>query len=148
MPEGTTQKTQIDAAFIGLHCTNVVRFAAESWRFEFDGQTILDVRCPWRIVAKGRIALGNADDGQQFGLPSPVDARQEALKLFADRIARVTIREDTADLTLELDRGTQLEVFNSSSGYEGWECSSKNGLLLVARGGGELEMWNTDPPLT
>ena len=143
-----TQKTQIDAAFIGLQCTNVVRFAAESWRFDFDGRTTLDARCPWRIVEKGRIVLGNADDGQQFGLPSPVDARREALGLLADRIARVTIRENTPDLILELEHGTRFEVFNSSSGYEGWECSSKNGLLLVARGGGESAIWNTDPSLT
>ena len=148
MPDGITQKTEIDAAFVGLVCTSVVRFAADSWRFEFGGRTTLDVRCPWRIREKGRIALGNADDGQQFGLPSPVDARQEALRLLSDKIVRVTIRENTADLVLELERGTSLDVFNSSSGYEGWECCSKNGLLLVAQGGGELGLWITDPPLT
>jgi len=145
--EGMKQKTQIDAAFVGLHCTNVVRFATESWRFEFDERTTLDVRCPWRIIRKGGIALGNADDGQQFGLPSSVDGKREALRLLADRIVTVTIRENTADLVLELEHGTYFEIFNSSSGYEGWECSSKNGLLLVARGGGELGMWITDPPM-
>jgi hypothetical protein len=148
MPEGITQKAQIDGAFIGTHCTNIVRFAAESWRFEFNGRTTLDVRCPWRIIEKARIALGNADDGQQFGLPAPVDARQEALRLLSGRIIKVTIRESTADLVLELEGGTEFEVLNSSSGYEGWECSSKNGLLLVAQGGGELGFWITDPPLT
>ena len=145
--ERMTQNTQIDRAFVGLRCTNIVRFATESWRFEFGGRTTLDVRCPWRIVEKGLIALGNVDDGQQFGLPSPVDARREALRLLADRIVSVTIRERTADLILELEHGTQFEVFNSSSGYEGWECASKDGLLVVARGGGELAIWNTDPPL-
>jgi len=148
MPERMPEKTQIDAAFIGLRCTNVVRFGNESWRFEFDGRTTLDVRCPWRIVEKGLIALGNVDDGQQFGLPSPVDARGEAQRLLAERIVSVTIRDGTADLTLELEHGTQFEVFNSSSGYEGWECSNKDGLLVVARGGGELAVWNVDSPLT
>jgi hypothetical protein len=148
MSEGITQRAEINAAFTGLRCTNVVRFAADSWRFEFGGQTTLDVWCPWRILEKGRVALGNVDDGQQFGLPSPVDAKQEAQKLLSDKIVRVTIRENTADLVLELEHGTSFEVFNSSSGYEGWECSSKNGLLLVARGGGDLALWITDPPLT
>jgi hypothetical protein len=142
------QKIQIDAAFIGLRCTNVVRFGTESWRFEFEGRTTLDVRCPWRIIEKGRIVLGNVDDGKQFGLPSRVDAKGEALRLLAERIATVTIRENTADLVLELESGTYFEIFNSSSGYEGWECSSKNGLLLVARGGGEIGIWITDPPLS
>ncbi|MGD0908537.1 MAG: DUF6188 family protein [Candidatus Acidiferrales bacterium] len=146
MHEDVTWKTQIDAAFIGLHCTIVTRFAAESWRFEFEGRTTLDVRCPWRILQKGRIALGNIDDGQQFGLPTPVDAKREAFALLTTRIAKVTIREQTSDLIVELENGTLFEVFNSSSGYEGWECSSKNGLLLVAKGGGELGIWITDPP--
>jgi hypothetical protein len=84
MSERVAQKTEIDAAFIGLLCTNIVRFAAESWRFDFGGRTTLDVRCPWRILEKGRIVLGNADDGQQFGLASPVDAKQEALRLLSD----------------------------------------------------------------
>jgi hypothetical protein len=146
-PSGTSHKAEIDAAFIGRRCTDVVRFATESWRFEFEGQTTLDVRCPWRIVKKGRIALGNSDDGQQFGLPSPVDAKREALALLGDRVVRVTIRENTADLIVELADATYLEAFNSSSGYEGWECSSKTGLLVVAQGGGQFQIWITDPPL-
>ena len=39
MPE----KTQIDAPFVGLWRSNVIRFGAESWRFEFDEQTTLEV---------------------------------------------------------------------------------------------------------
>jgi hypothetical protein len=140
-------KPQIDAAFIGLRCTSVTRFGAESWRFEFEGRTTLDVRCPWRIVAEGKIALGNADHERQFGLPKPVDAKLEAERLLATRVANVILRERTADLVLELERGTCLEVFNSSSGYEGWECSSTDGLLAVAMGGGELSVWKIDPPV-
>jgi hypothetical protein len=78
----------------------------------------------------------------------PLMQKKEALRFLAEPIVTVTIRENTADLILELERGIYFEVFNSSSGYEGWECSSKNGLLLVARGGGELGIWITDPPLT
>jgi Family of unknown function (DUF6188) len=140
-------KPQIDAAFIGLRCTNVTRFGAEAWRFEFEGRTTLDVRCPWRIITDGGIALGNADHEQQFGLPKPVDAKLEAERLLLARVANVTLRERTADLVLELEGGTSLEVFNSSSGYEGWECTSTDGLLAVAMGGGELSVWKTDPPL-
>jgi hypothetical protein len=59
----------------------------------------------------------------------------------------LTIQNGTSDLILELEEGTLLELFNSSSGYEGWECSSTDGLLAIAMGGGELSMWMTDPPL-
>lgn len=140
-------KPKLDAAFIGLHCTSVTRFGAESWRFEFEGRTTLDVRCPWRIVADGRIALGNGDHGQQFGLPKPLEGKQEAERLLVAPVAKVTLREPTADLVLELEQGTSLEIFNSSSGYEGWECSTTDGLLAVALGGGDISVWMTDPPL-
>jgi hypothetical protein len=140
-------KAPIELAFIGLRCTTVTRFSADSWRFDFEGRTVLDVSCPWRILSTAGIALGNVDHQQQFGLPTPIDAQQEAQKLLADRVVKATIREKTADLILELEQGSCLEVFNASSGYEGWECSSKDGLLAVARGGGKFETWNTDPPL-
>ena len=139
-------KLEIDRAFVGLRCTSVIRFGADSWRFEFEGRTTLDVRCPWRILAEGKIALGNVDHGQQFGLPQQVDAKLEAERLLVAPVANVTLHEKTADLVLE--SGTCLDVFNSSSGYEGWECSSTDGLLAVAMGGGELSVWKTDPPLT
>ena len=95
----------------------------------------------------GRIALGNGDHGQQFGLPKLVDAKQEAEKLLDGPVKKIAVREETADLLVEFQNSTCLEIFNSSSGYEGWECSSTNGLLVIAQGGGELAMWITDPPL-
>jgi len=140
-------KARLDAALIGLHCTSVTRFGEKSWRFEFEGRTTLDVRCPWRIVASGRIAFGNDDHGQQFGLPNPLDGKREDERLLVASVAKVSLREQTGDLVLELEQGTSLEIFNSSSGYEGWECSTTDGLLAIAMGGGELSAWMTDPPL-
>ncbi len=98
-------KAQIESAFIGLRCTTVTRFSADSLRFDFEGRTVLDVRCPWRILSATGIALGNVDHQQQFGLPTPIEAQQEAQKLLADRIVKATIREKTADLILELEQG-------------------------------------------
>jgi hypothetical protein len=145
--ESIEPKPRLDAAFIGLRCTSVIRFGEESWRFEFEGRTTLDVRCPWRIVADGRVALGNSDHGRQFGLPKPLDGKQEAERLLVASVAKVSLREQTGDLILELEQSTSLEIFNSSSGYEGWECSSTDGLLAVAMGGGGISVWMTDPPL-
>src|SRR5215472_4336607 len=103
---------------IELRCTSVTRFGPDSWRFEFEGRTTLDVRCPWRIVAEGRIALGNADHEQQFGRPKQVDANLEAERLLVAPVANITINKKTADLVLQLEGGTCLDVYNSSSGYE------------------------------
>jgi hypothetical protein len=53
----------------------------------------------------------------------------------------VTVGDGTADLVLDLQGDVSFEVFNSSSGYEGWECYSDNGLKAIAVGGGELQVY-------
>jgi hypothetical protein len=98
------------------------------------------------VTASG-IALGNADHEQKFGLPKPVDAREEAQRLLNAKAVKVKVSAKTADLLIEFENGSYLEIFNSSSGYEGWECSDKEGMLVVARGGGEFATWNVSPPL-
>lgn len=139
--------TDIRDALVGRRCTALTYFGLNSWRFDFEEQTRLDVRCPWRIVANDRIALGNVDHEQQFGLPKPIDAIHEVSSLLKGRVVMATVRKGTADLVIEFANRTFLEVFNSSSGYEGWECSSKNGLLAIALGGGEIQTFHTDPPV-
>jgi hypothetical protein len=108
-------KSRLDSAFIGRRYTSVTQFGVESWRFEFEGCTTLDVRYPWRIVPGGRIAFGNGDHHQQFGLPKPLDGKQEAERLLVVPVAKVSLREQTADLILELEGDTTLEVFNFHS---------------------------------
>jgi uncharacterized protein DUF6188 len=142
-----SEPKSIDSAFIDLRCTNVTRFGEESWKFDFEGRTVLQVYCPWRIVTAAGIALGNADHEQRFGLPKPVDATEEAQRMLNAKTVKLAVRANTADLLIEFENGSCLEVFNSSSGYEGWECSDKDGLLVVAQGGGALATWNVAPPL-
>ena len=137
--------TQLDSAFIGLRCTGVAKYAPDSWRFDFEGRTHADIRCPWRIIRNGGIALGHEDHEQQFGLPAPLDGQREALKLLSGKVVKATIREIASDLILVFNDGVYLEVFNDSSGYEGWECSCTNGLFVVAGGGGDLATWNGVP---
>ena len=139
--------TDIEEAFLGRTCACITRFGTESWRFEFERETTLDVRCPWRIIAKGGVALGYADHGQQFGLPRPIDGVDEAKRLLSGTIVRVSITDLTADIRLQFSDDAVLDVFNSSSGYEGWECTSNNGVLAIAVGGGKLQIYLTNPPM-
>jgi hypothetical protein len=134
--------------FAGRACTDVVRFDVASWSFEFGGQATLHVHCPWRILANGKVVLGNTDHGQQFGTPEAVDGIAAAKRLLARPVVDVTIAEQTADLVLHLEGDIFLEVFNSSSGYEGWECSSSNGLLAIGAAGGELQVYYTHATLS
>ena len=104
---------------------------------------------PWRIVMNGRIALTSADDGHKFGLEHPVDGEAVARELLgAQRVTRVTVDPQTADLSLHFDGATRLDVFRNSAGYEGWSA----GYMIDGRrwvvftiGGGELSFFGPDP---
>jgi hypothetical protein len=97
-------------------------------------------------VTSGGVLLGHCDHQQQFGLLKPMDAKQIAQRLLEAIVVQVTIREGTTDLFLVFENGVALEIFNTSSGYEGWECSTNDGFLAIAMGGGGLATREIDPP--
>jgi hypothetical protein len=108
------------------------------WIFHFTHEAWVRVECPWRILFDHRIALGGGDHAQKFGRPEPLDASRESERLLRDKTIQVIrIRADTADLAIEFDDHTILEVLNTSCGYEGWEFGGR-GLNVIAMGGGEL----------
>ncbi|MGH8223580.1 MAG: DUF6188 family protein [Woeseiaceae bacterium] len=132
----------IASRLAGHRLTGVER-SENDWLFRFANNVDLRVACPWRILAGGRIAHGDCDHAQRFGLPEPVDGADRSKKLLANAIQGVAIREDTGDLTVSFDDGMALEILNTSSGYEGWQLSDGVGLNVVATGGGELALWNS-----
>jgi len=92
---------------------------------------------------EGRIALGDCDHGQKFGLPEPVDGPAEAKRLLSNKsIQAVVVREDAGDLAITFSDRTVLEVFQISSGHEGWQIGIP-GLNVVVMGGGDLAMWKS-----
>jgi len=108
------------------------------WLFTFDGQARLVVTCLWRLVEGSRIKLTNFDDGQQFGLPAPVDATETInSRLENATIVLVELREGTLDLRLTFDTRHTLEIIPDSSGYESWNFSGL-GQQFIAVGGGDL----------
>jgi len=112
---------------------------AHSWTFRFSDGATLSAECPWRIVTDDRIALGSIDHNQSFGHSEPIDGAEQATSLLTDsEIASVTISAKTCDLAVVLDDGARLELFNQSSGYEGWNIEFADGRRLVAMGGGQL----------
>ena len=122
----------------GLKCTQITR-SGFSWRFDFQDIFTIHVNCPWRIISEKSIALGSEDDGQKFGLPEPLDGIKEAIRLLSEKtVTKATIEEITGDIAIEFDSNLRIEVFNHSSGYEGWECQSKSGLNVVGMGGGGI----------
>ena len=100
---------------------------------------------PWRVVKDGTIRLGHCDHQQQFGQSEPLDAQLLASELAGGRVvAEARALQGTGDLVVEFDGDVRLEVFNNSSGYEGWTASAPDGRVLIACGGGELTEWDAD----
>jgi hypothetical protein len=131
---------EFEASLIGRSC--VIGRREHDWTFGLSEGVGLAVSAPWRIVSGGRIAFAAEDDGQMFGLKSPVDGEAEARKhLGSKTITGVTLEMETADLKLHFDAGTRIDVFNNSTGYEGWQASyviHDKRWSLIAMGGGEV----------
>ena len=126
------------AWLLGLRYQALVR-EEYSWHFSFAAGASLVAECPWRIIADGRIALGSVDDQQPFGLPAPVDAQVVAGELLRGRqVTAVDVLPASADLVLAFDGDRHLQLFNNSSGYEGWTLTSPHGRRFIAQGGGRL----------
>jgi hypothetical protein len=116
------------------------------WALDFGNQSSIAVSVPWRIVSGGGIAFADSDDGQQFGLPEPIFGAARANTILTGRrVTGVELDPLTADLHVCFDGETRIDVFNHSSGYEGWQASfpSDSGRTeIIGLGGGGLAIFN------
>lgn len=114
------------------------------WAFNFNDGGAVSLGVPWRIIANGRIAFADEDDGQKFGLPKPIDGEAEANRLLNHRaVIDVSVDPETADLALYFAGGLRLDAFNNSAGYEGWQIilpPERGGLWIIALGGGDVSV--------
>lgn len=142
----TSEREYLDGlnAWIGRECTEVLHREYD-WVFSFENTGTVTCECPWRIVCNDYIALANIDDGQLFGLKVPVDGPAKAKELVAGKkVVSVQVAPISSDLTVSFERETILELFNHSSGYEGWQATAQNAsgsYLVIAMGGGRLAIW-------
>jgi hypothetical protein len=82
------------------------------------------------------ILLTSGDDGQQVGLPKPVDAKASVRELLENRVvAKFDVEQASADFTIDLANGMVLQIVNLSSGYEAWTLTSEGDFMMVGRNG-------------
>src|SRR5262245_2113706 len=111
------------------------------WVVAFDKDVSFVVSCLWRLIENGRIRFTSQDDGQQFGLPAPVDAVAEVNRRLAGAaVEAVELREGLLDLEFRFSTGHALQIIPDSSGYEAWNLFSGN-RQFIAVGGGELAIF-------
>lgn len=121
-------------AAIGAH----LRFERRDcdWLFEFDCGLRLNVGTNWRIRNAVGILLTNSDDGQQFGLPAPIDAEATANKLLAGAtVESISDESSTGDLVIHLSDGKIIDVITDSSGYESWLAYIEGQPSVIGRNG-------------
>ena len=112
------------------------------WAFTFENGGALVAECLWRLLEDDRIRFTSSDEGQLFGLPTPVDAAAEIRsRLTGASITGVDLKAGTLDLRIMFSTGHVLELIPDSSGYEAWSAS-RPGRTYVATGGGELAMFD------
>ncbi len=130
-------------AYRGRHCS--IQRRENDWALSFGDHEGITVESPWRIVQNDRIAHAGQDDRQKFGHPQPVDGETRANELLKGRrCERLDLDPTTADLRLHFDDGTRVDVFNASSGYEGWQATFRVGddaVFVVGMGGGEVAIF-------
>ena len=105
------------------------------WDLRFEAGTSLMFQSLWRLVSEAAIEVTSEDDGQQFGLKTPVDAvAQLKAKIGDKRISDVRIDAATSDLTFHFGQSLRLEVISTSSGYEAWSLHVKEALIIGRNG--------------
>ena len=134
-PPETPRSDRLSDVLVGASLTRIEKLSF-SWIFHFGNAVHLSVEGPWRIVSASRILLTSEDDGQQFGLPQPIDAIVNIRQILENhRVTAVDVDLPSSDLRLQFDNDTVLQILNSSSGFECWVLDRDDGLIMVGRNG-------------
>jgi hypothetical protein len=81
----------------------------------------------WRLIQNEHALLSSFDHQKKYGLPSPIDAKEQLLNSLDGKICRkIEFDSETADLFLIFCENTKLQVFNFT-GYEIWEIHFPDG---------------------
>jgi len=87
------------------------------WVFQFGNGAVLSTQSQWRLLSPNAILLTSEDDGQQYGLPKPVDAVGNISELLKRRVvSKVEVDQASADFNIYFDNETVLQIVNRSFG--------------------------------
>ncbi len=81
----------------------------------------------WRLVQDGRALLSSFDHQQKYGLPAPINGKEELSKILEGKICSdAQFDAETADLIFFFGQTTRLQIFNFT-GYEIWDIRFPDG---------------------
>jgi hypothetical protein len=112
----------------------------KSWRFIFKTDYVSSSGL-WGILKGKKIERVSLDNGQQFGLPKPINLENEVNELLKDKkLEAIIIKKDTSDLKLILTENLEIEIFISSSGYETYDFSFDS-KRYIGQGSGDIAIF-------
>ena len=113
----------------------------DSWRFSFSDNINFIAQTIWRVLKNKKIQWVSLDNGQQFGLPNPINLIDKLTsELKGKHLLEIIVKPNTADLLLNLTDNLQIEIFISSSGYESYNFSI-NKKNYIGMGSGEIAIY-------
>jgi hypothetical protein len=124
---------------IGRSLRNVQK-QDHTWFFTLNDASTVATESQWRLVQE-RVIVTSEDDGQWFGLPSPVDAARLVTQAVGSSVVdHFALDDQTGDLSLFFDNATTLQFITLSGGYEGWRIGHGD-QQIICMGGGELAIF-------
>jgi hypothetical protein len=116
--------------------SKIEKLPPDYWVFKFGTGVAFSTQSQWRLLSQNVILLASKDDGQQYGLPEPVDAVARIRELLESRVvSKVEVDQASADFNIYFDKEIVLLIVNLSSGYEAWTLDSEGDFLMVGRNG-------------
>lgn len=118
----------------GLTLSRIETFPNNFWVFRFGDAVHLSIESPWRVLTANSILLTRDDQGQTFGMATPINAEERVRELLMGRdVNSVEVNPASSDLRIQFNDGIVLEVVNLSSGYESWTLNHNDGFIWVGR---------------
>jgi hypothetical protein len=81
----------------------------------------------WRLVQDGRALLSSFDHQQKYGLPAPINGKEQLSKILEGKICSdAQFDAETADLIFFFGKTIKLQIFNFTE-YEIWDVRFPDG---------------------
>ena len=107
-----------------------------SWCFRFGESLSIVTESPWRFITPEGFIVAAEDDGQQFGLPKPVNAAECVMARLGTLVVQsFHIDEPTGDLLVHFQEKLYLQFLQLSVGYESWRAFTGLGEVICTGGG-------------
>jgi len=111
---------------------------ADCWLFSFADKIYATSSGFWRLLENNKIIFVSFDNGQQFGLPEPIDLVEELNKMLTGKcLIKIEVVKGTFDLILTLTDEFKFEIYIASSGYETYDFAI-NDKRYIGLGSGDI----------